>query len=230
VTCSAPAGSVLPATFKVNVTLTSGATGCTSTTSYATTVNAMCCLNSPESSYARGQVNGSTLSSAACFSTTLCGNNNWGWTNRLSGPSPASGPLPTYPIIAGGGKDCKAGITVGQVQIRCDNTSAAASTVTFGPLIQDTIGTAPANHVYIGCAPNNACTPPSFFTSTSKAKISACGEATAVGQCGGNLAADLATTPITAKLSCTCNSVYWVFHQSASSFTTTRNAAGGCGP
>jgi hypothetical protein len=220
VTCSAAQpGAILPGDFKVNATLTSGAPGCTTSTSYVTTVTAECCLMRAESSYAMGNVSGSAFSTATCFSTSLpaCGNSNWGWSNKLSGETPPDS-SPAYPIIAGGGKDCKGRTSVGDVQIACVNTGTT-STVTFG-LNQHTIGTAPSNHVYLGCMPNNACTPPAFYLT----KLSACGASATVARCGGNIG----TIPVSAKLNCTCDSVHWVFHQSASSFTVQRSAEGGC--
>jgi hypothetical protein len=162
-------------------------------------------------------------SNATCFNSSLpvCGNSNWGWSNKLSGATTGldDANIPKYPIIAGGGKDCKGRTTVGYVPIRCEpGTDPDQSTVTFGPLDQAIIGTDPVNHLSLGCGPNTACTPPAFYAT----KISACNQKIALEKCGGTIT----TIPMTAKLNCTCGNVTWVFHQSASPFTVEPGSPG----
>lgn len=105
--------------------------------------------------------------------------------------------------------------------------------VTLGAFDQRIVGTGIVNHVYIGCTPNNACTPPDFWSASRiDPKLAACtASGNGVARCGGTAPLTMfsnAAQPLQARLSCACNSVHWVLHQSYDKFTVERNAAGNC--
>jgi hypothetical protein len=218
VTCSKTGG--LPATFDVTVAAyAETATDCYNIGSKTITVTASCCMKG--SSYAMGQVAEPSFSTATCFSTGMsCNNNNWGWTNKLNETGAAS-----YPIIVGGAKECKGRTVVGSIGVQCEHVNvngATAAQVTLGQ-VQQTLGPngVVSNHFYLGCSANNGCTPPIFWSQKTN-KPGACSTTTPLLRCGGSNGAPTVQSATTALLSCSCSSVYYVFHQSSDSFTAAR--------
>jgi hypothetical protein len=163
-----------------------------------------------------------TLMTCACLSAACCR----GWQNKLT---TKGGPV-TYPIIVGAGRDCRGRTQVGTVSLQCtQNTHSGPAMVTLGPINQRTTGAGITTHVYLGCVANNACTPPTFWRPPSgTTQISACGSSTAVRQCGGTAPVSITQQqPYRATLNCGCSSVFWVLHQSSSSFACNRDPATG---
>lgn len=150
-----------------------------------------------------------------------------GWTNQLSGV----GEPTAFPIIVGAGEGCKGRTEVGKVSIGCTETNNQV-VVTLSNFNQRIVGTGIQNHIYIGCQPNNACTPPDFWNPklAGTSKPPACGGGSAVARCGGNAPVAMSAQQqyMTSVLSCKCSSVYWVLHQSYDKFTVERDPGGRC--
>lgn len=145
-----------------------------------------------------------------------------GFINYLSGPLAAT----SYPIIAGAGggrttNECLGGSNVGSVSVSCSDISGGSTFKVVSVTNNAVSAIGPA--VFVGCGSPTKCAPGQGYGA-----VSACSDPnTASSSCGGPLPSvqpGLTTLNKTYKLSCSCISIQWIFHESA----TFKTGSGPC--